>query len=220
MSDTSNRCLPSRPPPSMTKAVLQCTHYFTPACLCALFAMPIAAYYRAKQARPSTDRKPEFYRPLVKFYTHTISIKALKSIKVLVRYCYHHHLRFEPGLAGSPQFSYFTCSRRASSRLSCTFFGKMVRPMLLDHCLSCDVGVLWPNGWMDQDATWYGGRNRPRRRCVRWGLSFLQRKRAKKPLPSPLFSPLLWHGRPSQRLLSSFYEPHTIHVIHPTVLKH
>jgi len=18
----------------------------------------------------------------------------------------------------------------------------------------CDVGVLWPNGWMDQDATW------------------------------------------------------------------
>ena len=19
------------------------------------------------------------------------------------------------------------------------------------------VGVLWPNGWMDQDATWYGG---------------------------------------------------------------
>jgi len=28
---------------------------------------------------------------------------------------------------------------------------------------------LWPNGWMDQDATWYGGRPRPRRHCVRWG---------------------------------------------------
>jgi len=27
--------------------------------------------------------------------------------------------------------------------------------------------LLWPNGWMDQDATWYGGRPRPRRRCVR-----------------------------------------------------
>jgi len=26
----------------------------------------------------------------------------------------------------------------------------------------CDVGVLWPNGWMNQDATWYGGRPRPR----------------------------------------------------------
>ena len=28
--------------------------------------------------------------------------------------------------------------------------------------------LLWPNGWMDQDATWYGGRLRPRRHCVRW----------------------------------------------------
>jgi len=32
---------------------------------------------------------------------------------------------------------------------------KTVCPMLLDHCLSvcpvCDVGVLWPYGWMDQD---------------------------------------------------------------------
>jgi len=29
--------------------------------------------------------------------------------------------------------------------------------------------LLWPNGWMDEDATWYGGKRRPRRRCVRWG---------------------------------------------------
>jgi len=26
--------------------------------------------------------------------------------------------------------------------------------------------LLWRNGWMDQDATWYGGRTRPRRLCV------------------------------------------------------
>ena len=25
-------------------------------------------------------------------------------------------------------------------------------------CLSCNVGVLCPNGQMDQDATWYGDR--------------------------------------------------------------
>jgi len=31
--------------------------------------------------------------------------------------------------------------------------------------------LLWPNGWMDQDATWYGGRPRPRPHCVRWGPS-------------------------------------------------
>jgi len=27
--------------------------------------------------------------------------------------------------------------------------------------------LLWPNGWMDQDATWYGGRPQSRRHCVR-----------------------------------------------------
>jgi len=34
-------------------------------------------------------------------------------------------------------------------------------PMLSDNCLSvwsvCDDGVLWPNCWMDHDATWCGG---------------------------------------------------------------
>ena len=23
-------------------------------------------------------------------------------------------------------------------------------------CRVCNVGVLWPNGWMDQDETWHG----------------------------------------------------------------
>jgi len=32
-----------------------------------------------------------------------------------------------------------------------------------------DLCVLWPNGWMDQGATWYGCKHRPSRRCVRWG---------------------------------------------------
>ena len=31
--------------------------------------------------------------------------------------------------------------------------------------------LLWPNGCMDQDATWYGGTPRPRRLCVRWRAS-------------------------------------------------
>ena len=46
------------------------------------------------------------------------------------------------------------------------------------HVLSvCDVVELSPNGLMDQDATWYGGRPRPRRRCVRWGPSSLPLQR-------------------------------------------
>jgi len=31
--------------------------------------------------------------------------------------------------------------------------------------------LLWPNGGVDQDATWYRGKRRLRRRCVRWGRS-------------------------------------------------
>ena len=36
--------------------------------------------------------------------------------------------------------------------------------------------LLWPNGCMHQDATWYGGRPRPRRLCVRWGPSYPRKK--------------------------------------------
>jgi len=32
--------------------------------------------------------------------------------------------------------------------------------------------LLWPNRCIDQDATWYGGRPRPTRHCVRCGPSF------------------------------------------------
>jgi len=61
--------------------------------------------------------------------------------------------------------------------------------------------LLWLNGWMDQDATWYGGRPRPRPHCVIWGPSS-PLKRAQQ--PPPLFGPcILWpNGRPSQLLLS------------------
>jgi len=31
--------------------------------------------------------------------------------------------------------------------------------------------LLWPNGWMDQDATWNRGRPRPMPHCARWGPS-------------------------------------------------
>ena len=38
-------------------------------------------------------------------------------------------------------------------------------------CPVCDVGVLWPNGWTDQDEIWHAGRPRPWPHCVRWGPS-------------------------------------------------
>jgi len=46
------------------------------------------------------------------------------------------------------------------------------RTIVCPVCLSvCYVGVLWPNGWMDQGKTWYAGRPQPRPHCVRWGPS-------------------------------------------------
>jgi len=51
---------------------------------------------------------------------------------------------------------------------------------------------LWPNGWMDQDATWYRGRPRPRRLCQMWTHLPLP-KRGQS--PPPIFGRcLLWQN--------------------------
>jgi len=71
---------------------------------------------------------------------------------------------------------------------------KTVRPVLSNRCSVCpvcDVGVLWPNGWMDQDATWYSDRPQPRRHCVRWGPSCLPKKGNR----SPQFSAHVYYGQ-------------------------
>jgi len=46
----------------------------------------------------------------------------------------------------------------------------------------CDVGVLWSNGWMDQDATRYECRPLSRSHCVVWGPSSPSQKRAQPPI--------------------------------------
>jgi len=46
--------------------------------------------------------------------------------------------------------------------------------------------LLWPYGWMDQDATWYQGRRRPGQHCVKCGSSSTPRVTA----PSPSFRPM------------------------------
>ena len=41
--------------------------------------------------------------------------------------------------------------------------------------------LLWPNGWMDQDATWYEGRPLPRPHCVTRGTQLPLPKRGHSP---------------------------------------
>jgi len=67
-------------------------------------------------------------------------------------------------------------------------------PPLFGPCL------LWPNGWMDRDATWYEGRPRAGQQCVRCGPSSNPKKHS-----TPLFSAHVscGHNHPSHLLLSS-----------------
>jgi len=39
--------------------------------------------------------------------------------------------------------------------------------MLIFLCGEWHPTLLWPNGWMDEDATWYGSRHRRRQHCIR-----------------------------------------------------
>ena len=50
--------------------------------------------------------------------------------------------------------------------------------------------LLWPNGWMHQDSTWYRDRPQPSRLCVRWGPSPSPKKGR-----SPQFSAHVYCGR-------------------------
>jgi len=79
----------------------------------------------------------------------------------------------------------------------CIYIMLLVRCLaVLTVCLSvlsvCDVGVLWPNGWTDEDETWHAGRPRPWSHCVRWGPSCLCPTAAQ---PPPQFSAHVYCGK-------------------------
>jgi len=73
-------------------------------------------------------------------------------------------------------------------------------PPVFSSCL------LWPNGCMDEDTTWFGSRPRPRPHCIRQGPNSPWKGHSSSP---PLISAHVCYGygRPSQLLLCccSFY---------------
>jgi len=72
---------------------------------------------------------------------------------------------------------------------------KRAQPPVFGSCLLC------PNGWMDEDTTWYASRSRPRSHCIRRGPSSPLKGHT---APPHLFGPVYCgHGRPSQLLQSS-----------------
>ena len=74
--------------------------------------------------------------------------------------------------------------------------GTMHPHTIFGPCLLC------PNGWMDEAATWYGSRPRPRPHCIRRVPALAIRETG---TAAPIFSARVncGHGRPSQLLLSS-----------------
>ena len=64
-----------------------------------------------------------------------------------------------------PQKENVARDRRTDRHARPIYISRRLRPFLLS-----------PYGCMHQDATWYGGRPRPRRHCVRWGPSYPQNR--------------------------------------------
>ena len=53
--------------------------------------------------------------------------------------------------------------------------------------------LFWPNAWLDQDATWYGGKPRRWPHCVRLGPDSPGQKKAAQPHSPRILGPcLLW----------------------------
>jgi len=87
--------------------------------------------------------------------------------------------------------------------------------------------LLWPNGWMHQDAIWYGGRPQPRRLCVRCGPSPLPQKGGALPNFRPrilwpngcMDQDATWYGgrpRPTRHCLMWTQLPQKKRHTHPT----
>jgi len=86
------------------------------------------------------------------------------------------------------------CGRLCFGAVSLCFFGRpFVKRFALCYrtivCPVSDVSVLWPNGWMDQDETWCGGRPRSWPQCVKWGPSSNKMGHSS---PLPFSSHVLW----------------------------
>ena len=103
-------------------------------------------------------------------------------------------LPFPPATKGHPQFFTHVCCGQTAYWIKVplgTEVGLRSGEIVLDethfplkggsspHHFSAHV--LWPNGWIDQDTTWYRGRPLPRPHCVRWESSSPPLKRGTAP---------------------------------------
>ena len=132
---------------------------------------------------PSRVRRPARRHPSSSFarYIRAVQFSSI-FVYTLVQKTEQCRATASQNGARALQVSVATCFR-CGGILSGDFWAtvcKTVRRMLSHRCLYClscpiclSVTLVYcgKNGWMDQDATWYGDRPRPRPHCVRWGPS-------------------------------------------------
>jgi len=110
-----------------------------------------------------------------------------------VWYNVQRHLAFEYQISFNylQRFlSYEIFGRPFLRRFALCYQTTVVCLSVLSVCPVCDVGVLWPNDWMDQGETRHAGRPRPWPHCVRWGPSSPSPKEH-----SPQFSAHICYGQ-------------------------
>jgi len=111
------------------------------------------------------------WRPLLECRAVTLKIQENARLRRKVNFA-----RGRIPSGGKSRKMYTYCTRLGP--LSC-----------LSVCPVCDVAVLWPNGWTDQDETWHAGRPWPWPHCVRWGPSYPSQRGTDPPIFGPC---LLW----------------------------
>jgi len=116
------------------------------------------------------------------FMTHKSLIQLVESMAASVVFTTLVSLKT---ITSTTQLNFWACIHKTYSS------PYAIRPLyVLSVCPVCNIGVLWPNSWMDQDKTWHAGRPRPWPHCVRWGPSSPSSKMGRSP---PIFGPnLLW----------------------------
>jgi len=124
--------------------------------------------------RPFVKRFALCYRTVV-----CLSV-CLSCLSVTLVYCGQTWIKMKLGVEVGSALAWPHCFRWGPSIPS----PKGAQPPIIGPCL------LWPNGWMDQDATWYGGRPWPRPHCVGWGPSSFPKKGH-----SPNFSARVYCGQ-------------------------
>jgi len=74
----------------------------------------------------------------------------------------------------APQFSArvycgHLVGRQASAKATLCYWGPSSPSPKREQSPNYQPCLLWPDCWMDQDATWHEGRSLPKPHCARWG---------------------------------------------------